>query len=159
MTPAQEVLLRPISAADAPLIRKVYQASPGYFERIAMAVPDLADVEREVEAILSDPNRRAYLIYDGEEPVGYLDYKLHYPQPQDAIVTLILITEDHRNRGYGRRAVADLEAMLHHEVERLFAAVYGDNPAAVAFWESLGYRFLKDGAPSVSWYYKRLKRA
>jgi len=112
-----------------------------------------------VEAILADPNRRAYLIFNADEPVGYLDYKLHYPENADAIITLILIAEPYRGLGYGRQAVEDLEAMLHHEVERLFAAVYGDNPGAVEFWKKLGYRFLKEGAPSVSWYYKRLRRA
>jgi len=158
MTPTREVLLQPVSADDAPLIQQVYQASPKHFERIAMEVPTLADVEREVEAILADPNRRAYLILNAEGPVGYLDYKLHYPDKNDAIITLILIAEPFRGKGYGKLAVADLEAMLYHRVERLFAAVYGDNPSAVAFWKRLGYRFLKDGAPSVSWYYKRLKR-
>jgi len=159
MTPTQGVLLKPVSDGDAPLIQRVYQASPKHFERIAMEMPSLADVEREVEAILADPNRRAYLIFNADEPVGYLDYKLHYPENTDAIITLILIAEPYRGLGYGKQAVEDLEAMLYHDVERLFAAVYGDNPDAVAFWEKLGYRFLKDGAPSVSWYYKRLKRA
>ncbi len=151
--------MQPVAAGDAPLIQQVYQASPKHFERIAMEMPGLADVEREVEAILSDPNRRAYLILHDGRPVGYLDYKLHYPEAADATVTLILIAEPYRGRGFARQAVADLEAMLQHDVGRLFAAVYGDNPGAEAFWRKLGYRFLKSGAPSVRWYYKRLKRA
>ncbi len=159
MIPAQEVALQPVSPDSAQAILRVYQGSPKHFRRIAMEMPTLEDVEREVESILADPNRRAYLIAGEGHPIGYLDYKLHYPERSDAIITLILIAEKYRGQGYGKRAVQDLEALLYHDVERLFAAVYGENPGAVSFWQNLGYRFLKEGSPSVSWFYKRLKRA
>ncbi|WP_456409681.1 N-acetyltransferase family protein [Oceanithermus sp.] len=156
MMPTRTVQLHPITSGDAEAIQRVYAQSPGHFERIGIEVPVLADVEREVDTILSDPQRRAYLIRDGEQAVGYLDLKQRYPSEGEATVTLILIAEPYRGRGYGRTAIADLEAMLAHDTQRLYAAVYGHNPGAVAFWKKLGYRYLKDGGPTLSWYYKRL---
>lgn len=156
MMPTRAVELKSIAADDVPRIHAVYRASPRHFERIGIEVPGLPDVEREVEAILADPARRAYLVQHAGETVGYLDFKLRYPGDGEATVTLVLIAEPHRGRGFGRAAIEDLEALLKHETRRLYAAVYGHNPGAVAFWKKLGYRYLKDGGPTLSWYYKRL---
>ena len=156
MMPTRAVELQPVGAGDAHRIHSVYRASPRHFERIGIEVPGLPDVEREVEAILADPARRAYLVQHAGGTVGYLDFKRHYPGEGEATVTLILIAEPHQGRGFGRAAIEDLEALLAHEARRLYAAVYGHNPGAVAFWKKLGYRYLKDGGPTLSWYYKRL---
>ena len=156
MMPTRAVELRPVHEDAAPLVHAVYRQSPLHFERIGIEVPALADVEREVEAILADPQRRAFLVQRADQTVGYVDLKQRYPDEDDATVTLILIAEPHRGRGFGRAAVEDLEALLKHQAARLYAAVYGNNPGAVAFWKKLGYRYLKDGGPTLSWYYKRL---
>jgi ribosomal protein S18 acetylase RimI-like enzyme len=156
MMPTRAVELQPVSAEDAPRIHAVYRASPRHFERIGSEVPAPADVEREVESILADPTRRAYLVQHAQRTVGYLDFKQGYPDAEEATVTLILIAEPYRGRGFGRAAIEDLESLLQHGTRRLYAAVYGHNPGAVAFWKKLGYRYLKDGGPTLSWYYKRL---
>ncbi len=156
MIPTRAVELQPVSSQDAPRIYEIYRASPRHFERIGIEIPELADVEREVESILADPNRRAYLVQHGGETVGYLDFKHNYPEDKQATVTLILIAEPRRGHGFGRAAIEDLEALLRHDTRRLYAAVYGHNPGAAAFWKKLGYRYLKDGGPTLSWYYKRL---
>lgn len=156
MMPTRAVELQPVGPEDAPRIHSVYLASPRHFERIGIELPTLPDVEREVEAILADPNRRAYLVQRGHDSVGYLDFKLRYPGAAEATVTLILIAEPYRGQGFGRAAIEDLEALLTNSSQRLYAAVYGHNPGAVAFWKKLGYRYLKDGGPTLSWYYKRL---
>ncbi|AEB12404.1 GNAT family N-acetyltransferase [Marinithermus hydrothermalis] len=147
---------QPVTAADAPIVQALYQLSPTYFHLIAMEIPDLSDVEREVETLLQDERRRAYLIYAGNTPVGYLDYKVHYPEEGEATISLLLIAEPYQKRGYGTQAVADLEVLLKGQVRRLYAVVYGNNPPARRFWERQGFRYLKDGGVTLTWFAKEL---
>ncbi|MFN4070996.1 MAG: GNAT family N-acetyltransferase, partial [Thermus caldifontis] len=76
--------LRPVLPADAPLLHQLFLRSPGYFASIGMEPPALEDVARDLATLEKDHRRRAFLLFLKEEVVGYLDYKLHYPEPEDA---------------------------------------------------------------------------
>jgi len=149
---------RPVSTADAACVFDIYCGAPSYFDVISIPMPSLSEVERELEAALSDPKRCAELVSvePTGEVVGYLDYKLDYPEEGDATVNLLLIPEALQNRGYGRSCVADLEARLKGKVKRILASIYGQNPRAERFWRSLGYSFAIDAKPILEWYAKEL---
>lgn len=165
------VRTRAASAADAATIQELYRATPGYFDVISIPVPtvdevrtDLAtatgDPRRHVEIVLIEPERvgEAAIIdpVTGEAAVGYLDYKLDYPEEGDATVNLMLVRGDMQSRGIGRACALDLEERLKGRSRRMLASIYGENPRARAFWESLGYRFAIDARPLLEWYAKRL---
>ncbi len=165
------VRTRAASAADAATIQELYQATPGYFEVISIPVPtvdevrtDLAtatnDPRRHVEIVLVEPERAAAGVgidpVTGAAVVGYLDYKLDYPEAGDATVNLMLVRGDMQSHGIGRACAVDLEGRLKGRSRRLLASIYGENPRAKAFWESLGYRFAIDARPLLEWYAKRL---
>lgn len=90
--------------------------------------------------------------------VGYLDYKLDYPEYGDATVNLLLIHGGLQSRGFGRHCVADLEARLAGRARRVLASIYGQNPRAERFWRSLGYHFAIDAKPILDWYAKSLEQ-
>ncbi|AFV77072.1 GNAT family N-acetyltransferase [Thermus oshimai] len=150
--------LRPLGLnleEEAPLVHQVYRGSPGYFTLIGMELPTLEDVLQDLNTLAQDPRRRAFLLFQGPEPLGYLDYKLHYPEEGDATLSLLLIREDHQGQGLGQRALAHLVEGLAG-MERLYAVVYGNNPRAKAFFLAQGFRYVKDGGPAIQWYVRPL---
>lgn len=142
--------------ADAEHVFNLYCGAPRYFDILSAPLPTLPEVERELEAAAQDPKRCVELLLEGAQTVGYLDYKLDYPEPGDATVNLLLIPEALQSRGYGRRAMALLETGLRGRMKRILASVYGSNPRAKRFWCSLGYRFAIDARPILEWYAKEL---
>ncbi len=147
---------RPATLVDAAIIYDLYCGAPSYFEVISIPPPTPLEVERELEAAALDPKRRVELVVEGGKTVGYLDYKLDYPEPGDATVNLLLIPERFQSRGYGRRSITLLEERLSGQTKRILASIYGRNSRAKRFWDSLGYRFAIDARPVLEWYAKEL---
>lgn len=94
----------------------------------------------------------------GRPVVGYLDYKVDYPEPGDATVNLLLVHGGLQSKGIGKSCAADLEARLRQRgtVRRVLASIYGQNPRAERFWRSLGFTFAIDAKPILDWYAKEL---
>jgi ribosomal protein S18 acetylase RimI-like enzyme len=171
--PRTSVATRPASVRDAETIHAIYQQAPQYFDIISIPIPTLSEVKLELSVAAQDPKRNVELVLvaDGSAPwgvlepegdmraVGYLDYKLDYPEGGDATINLLLIAGPCQGRGYGRQCVMDLERRLAGRARRVLASIYGQNPAATRFWRSLGYAFAIDAKPILEWYAKPLEAA
>jgi RimJ/RimL family protein N-acetyltransferase len=155
-SPAPHLYTKTATPEDAERVYQIYCGAPKYFDILSAPLPTLPEVERELEVAEQDPKRCAKLLLEGDEAVGYLDYKLDYPEKQDATVNLILIPEPLQSHGYGRRAMALLEEELQGKARRILASIYGNNLRAKRFWRSLGYRFAIDARPILEWYAKEL---
>ncbi len=166
-------LTRPADASDASLVHRLYEKTPGYFDVISIPIPTLAEVETDLDTAVRDSRRRIELVLlpphervpreagledpvSGRQVVGYLDYKLDYPDAGDATVNLLLVEGDLQGRGIGGQCVRDLEERLRGRVRRVLASIYGQNPHARRFWERLGYAFAIDAKPVLDWYAKQL---
>lgn len=166
-------LTRPADASDASLVHRLYEKTPGYFDVISIPIPTLAEVKTDLDTAVRDGRRRTELVLlppqervprdagladpvSGRQVVGYLDYKLDYPDAGDATVNLLLIEGDLQGRGIGSRCVRDFEVRLRGRVRRVLASIYGQNPGARRFWEGLGYAFAIDAKPVLDWYAKQL---
>ncbi|MEX2542589.1 MAG: GNAT family N-acetyltransferase [Trueperaceae bacterium] len=165
---------RPADVRDAPLVHAIYLETPGYFDIISIPVPTLAEVETELQTAGRDARRQVELVFapadlplagwhlrdphQGRPVVGYLDYKLDYPEAGDATVNLMLVHGGLQSKGVGKSCAADLEVRLRQRgtVRRVLASIYGQNPRAERFWRSLGYRFAIDAKPILDWYAKEL---
>jgi GNAT superfamily N-acetyltransferase len=168
-----ECSLRAATPVDAALVHALYLSNPTYFEIISIPVPTIDEVATELAAAQRDERRVIELVIVPRPPgvelgdglrdpvaggwvVGYLDYKLDYPEVGDATVNLLLVHDAARDRGIGRTVVQRLEAELSGRVGRLLASIYGRNAGARRFWEGLGYRYAIDARPVVEWYGKSL---
>jgi ribosomal protein S18 acetylase RimI-like enzyme len=171
--PSVSLSSRPARADDAALVHALYLATPEYFDVISIPIPTRDEVRTDLDTAARDERRHIELLVTLEQPpldsaaslhdldtggwvVGYLDYKLDYPERGDATVNLLLVHGALHDRGIGRRAVRDLEARLRGRVDRVLASIYGQNPRAKHFWESLGYTFAIDARPILDWYAKTL---
>jgi GNAT superfamily N-acetyltransferase len=151
---------------DAYLVHQLYTETPKYFDIISIPLPTLDEVRQELELARHDPRRHTELLIcnglkgitdgQGQSVVGYLDYKLEYPQAGDAMVNLLLIWGKLQSQGLGRNAVTELETRLKGQAKRVLVSIYGQNPRAERFWKSLGYSFAIDAKPVLDWYGKSL---
>ncbi len=161
-----DISTRPARPEDAPLVHQLYTETPDYFDIISIPLPTLGEVKHELELARHDPRRHTELLLcsgikgipDGKthKVVGYLDYKLEYPQAGDAMVNLLLIWGKLQSKGLGRSAIVELESRLKGQSKRVLVSIYGQNPRAERFWKSLGYSFAIDAKPVLDWYGKTL---
>lgn len=156
------------------MVHALYLETPGYFDIISIPVPTLAEVETELQTAARDSRRQVELVFappalevsdwhlrdphNGRPVVGYLDYKLDYPEVGDATVNLLLVHGGLQSKGVGATCATDLESRLRSRggVRRVLASIYGQNPRAERFWKSLGYSFAIDAKPILDWYAKEL---
>lgn len=169
-TLSHDAITRPASVDDAALVYTLYIETPAYFDIISIPIPTAAEVRTDLETAARDSRRHTELVLlpAGEEAdcpadpmtgravAGYLDYKVQYPEQDDATVNLLLIHSRMQNSGIGRRTVVDLERRLRGRTGRLLASIYGQNPRATRFWQSLGYHFAIDAKPILDWYAKEI---
>ena len=156
MTLTSQLEFVAVSTKEAVHIHSLYVNCPTYVALIGGDMPSLTDVEGELSTLLQDTRRQAQLILNEQGVVGYLDYKVAYPDLHSATISLILIDERIQGQGYGKQVVKQLEQLLSGRMDRIYAVVYGSNVRAKAFWERLGYVYIRDGGPNLSWYLKEL---
>ena len=164
-------LTQPATLTDAKLIHQIYLQTPCYFDSIAIEMPTFGEVKDELAIATKDPSRYVELVVGeqkdglktniihtktGKEVLGYLDYKLDYPDNGDATVNLLMISAKVQRNGLGKRVAKDLEKRLKGQIKRILASIYGENPSAEGFWRSLDYRFEIDAKPILDWYAKEL---
>lgn len=159
-------LFIPATPQDAVTIHQLYTGTPDYFRIISIPMPTLDEVQRDLEIARQDSRRHVELVLSDDNfkgvshpkgnVVGYLDYKLDYPQKGEAMVNLLMILGQLQSSGLGRQAVKDLEKQLRGRVKRVLVSIYGQNHRAERFWKSLGYSFAIDAKPILDWYGKTL---
>ncbi|GIW24846.1 GNAT family N-acetyltransferase [Meiothermus sp.] len=147
----------PVTVDSAPVVHSLYLSCPTYIALIGGDTPTLNDIQRELETLRHDTRRQALLLQQDGQVVGFLDYKVAYPDLHSATISLLLIEESLQGRGLGKAAVERLEALLRGRMDRLYAVVYGNNDQAKRFWERVGFEHLRDSGPTLSWYMKPLK--
>ncbi len=147
----------PVTAESASIVHSLYLNCPTYLSLIGAETPSLTDIRRELETLRHDTRRQAVLLQQEDHVVGFLDYKVAYPDLHSATISLLLIDESLQGRGLGKAAVEQLETLLKGRMDRLYAVVYGSNEQAKRFWEKVGFSHLQDSGPTLSWYLKYLK--
>ncbi len=147
----------PVNADSAATVHSLYLNCPTYLTLIGAETPSLNDIRRELETLRHDTRRQALLLLHTNHVVGFLDYKVAYPDLHSATISLLLIDESLQGRGLGKAAVEQLETQLRGRMDRLYAVVYGNNEQAKRFWEKVGFEHLRDSGPTLSWYLKPLR--
>ncbi len=151
-----DLRLRPVTINDTAALTQFYSQSQRYFDIIAAPIPVFEDVRLELETAFTNSRRQLEFALLHDEIVAYIDVTFDYPNPKDATVNLLLVSEKYQHLGLGSQLMRQLERRCQSRATRLLAGVYGDNPGAVRFWERLGYHFEIDARPVLSWYAKHL---
>lgn len=129
---------------DALLVRR---ASARDIRRVARWNRELIEDERHESAPTEDAlagRMRTWLVEDYQlcvfeaagEPAGYALFR---ELPEWLHVRHFFVARTHRRKGIGRAAFAKLAESFFPRGKRLLVEVLVTNPAAVAFWASLGF--------------------
>jgi diamine N-acetyltransferase len=93
--------------------------------------------------VRDSPYGRAWLIVEGEQPIGYvvltISFSFEY-RGCDAYIDELYIAEEHRRRGIGRRAMAFVETKAREMgVNAMHLEVSRDNTTALELYRRIGY--------------------
>jgi ribosomal protein S18 acetylase RimI-like enzyme len=87
----------------------------------------------------ADPDVRAYVLCEGEEPVGYGEVWIDEPE-QEVELARIIVSPDHRGRGIGSHLVGLLlERAAWSGLPDAFVRVVPENGAALACYRGAGF--------------------
>jgi len=106
---------------------------------------EYAYAEEKIRAELADPNNFHYLVYEQEEPVGYLKLKLHlYPEDAEYNPSLeierIYLHRKAAGKGIGKQLMLFSEQIARlHGQDRIFLKAMDSSAEALAFYHKMGY--------------------
>lgn len=137
--------IRPVGQADADGILDVYRRCEDFLSlgpvphaSIQMVFDDLQHSHDEGGVFCG--------IFVGGRMVGVVDYVRDNfgGEKGVAFLSLLMIVEEHRGRGLGRKVVEAVEAeMLTDEgISKIRSGVQVNNAAGIAFWKRMGYRIV-----------------
>lgn len=104
--------------------------------------PDPDAARREIAAAGAAPGREVYLVRLGEggEAVGAIGWWEGHPEPEVALLGMLLVVSKRRRRGIGREALAGLEAALAARgIRELRTGVGAGDTARQAALRALGF--------------------
>lgn len=145
--------LRLIGPEDSADLQAVFEGAGDYFLRVTGRPTPAADAaERELSSAASTVGREVALIVpangrnaDGKAPraLGALGWWSGHPEPEVALIGMLMILPEERGRGFARAALAALEGRLRESgIVRLRTAVGVDDHQSRAFIEAVGFASL-----------------
>jgi ribosomal protein S18 acetylase RimI-like enzyme len=129
----------------------LYASNPEYWRASGEHDPEDIRADR-VEAELREEAGEVLLARDTEgRLVGLVSLLHHHPTDGYPWIGLLMVHGDRRRRGVGRRLAGLVEERFRDRApEGIGLAVLENNPTALAFWSSLGWREI-DRRPDVQY--------
>ena len=135
--------LRILAPGDAPALQRVFAAAGDHFLGVTgrpEPAPDAA--EQELRGCAATPGRDVALasLRDTGEPVGALGWWAGHPEPELALLGMLLVVPGRRGQGLAREALGALEAWLAGRgIRRLRTGVSTRDRRAGAVLPALGF--------------------
>lgn len=98
-------------------LQRVFEDAPAYAHRITGVSPGRADAQSTYTILpegKSYDDKFVFGIYRAGEMVGCADLIRGYPNPETAVLGLLLVSEKHQRQGIGRRACALIEQFIRN---------------------------------------------
>ncbi len=151
------MFIRPITDSDLPAVLEVYRQcedflalGPDPHASLEMVAKDRQLSAQEGGIYCGIFHENTTLNLTGSRiMVGILDYTPNYlGEPDAAFIELLMVAAPYRGRGLGEQAVRWLVSALESGAGqiRLYAAVQVNNPAAIRFWQRMGFRITSPAA-------------
>jgi len=85
-------------------------------------------------------------IFVNDVMIGVLDFVIsNYDEnPNNAYLSLLMISKSHRRNGIGKDVIEAVEAEIlkNDSIKSILAGVQVNNPSAIAFWDNQGYKIV-----------------
>jgi GNAT superfamily N-acetyltransferase len=134
------------SASDSAHVLRVFMEAPSYTLLVEGRPPSEADVDDFFNGMPSGKEATDKFVvglYIGANMVGCADVIRSYPANDCAFIGLLLLSEAHQSRGYGKTALNLIEEVARGwSCSKLRLAAISTNPRAFAFWQREGFEVL-----------------
>ncbi len=150
MTPSEDPILRterlvirPLGPDDAARLQAVFDAAPDHFAAVAgVEAADPESAAHELRESAARPGREVALVSLADGPdVGALGWWAGNPEPDVALLGMIVVVPAHRGAGVAREALAAVEARLATQgMRRLRTAFARRRRAIQPVVQALGFR-------------------
>lgn len=137
-------LLRDLSSEQRAQLTAIVLGAASYSLACEGRLPCADDVEDILVAL--PPNcmpeaKFVFGVYRGTQMVGCADVIRGWPNATQCHIGLLLLAEPYQRKGYGGRAVAQIERVAREwpEIGSLRIAVVESNSAAFPFWSAVGF--------------------
>jgi len=141
--------IRPLTSgshSDSANVLRVFLEAPSYTELVEGRPPSEEDVDdffNGKPAGKDAADKSVLGVYVGLDMVGCADVIRSYPTDDCAWIGLLLFSEAHQSRGYGKTALALINEMAKDwDCRRLQLAAISTNPRALAFWQREGFEIV-----------------
>jgi RimJ/RimL family protein N-acetyltransferase len=139
-----KVFLRPVQEEDMPLILQWWNDPDNYG---ATGLEHGMSLEAALARFHARPSAEPYeewfavCVEDLSTPIGIIIVAPRYPREDLVSIGSMIIDKDHRRRGLGRQAIAEVEewAGAKYPGLTLSLGVLEPFPEAGSFWEACGY--------------------
>lgn len=135
---------------DVAELQEVFDGAADYFRRITgKPAPDPDAALRELKSAAATEGREVALVRlaDGGRAVGSVGWWAGSPEPDVALLGMLLVEEASRGRGYAREALRALEVRLRENgIGRLRTGVGAEDREAHAVLAALGFSSLDQRA-------------
>ncbi|MDN7591452.1 GNAT family N-acetyltransferase [Burkholderia seminalis] len=142
--------IRPLSSdsdSDYANVSRVFIEAASYTRLVEGRSPSKEDVDDFFygkPAGKDGENKSVFGLYIGPDMVGCADVIRAYPTDDCVWIGLLLFSDKHRSRGYGKTALALLDALAREwGFRRAQLAVVSTNPRALAFWQREGFEEIR----------------
>lgn len=143
---------RLLAPGDEAVLQEVFVAAGDYFlDLTGRPEPNDNAAEREIEATLTVPGRRVALLRLGEgeegDAVGALGWWENHPEPDLALLGMVIVVPAHRGAGLAKEAVEALEgALAERGITRLRTGVGAGDTQKQALLRALGFAPMEERA-------------
>lgn len=141
--------VRPVTENDVDAVASLLQTDPSYFA-IEGPQPDAASVREDMENLpprCAMDQKHYMALWKNGAPQALLDLVEDYPRARTLFVGLFFLSPALRRQGTGREIMkAVLAAAKDAGMDSVRLACLMGNPAGHAFWRSMGFGDLREGA-------------
>jgi RimJ/RimL family protein N-acetyltransferase len=136
----ESLTVREFEPPDSAAVLSVYKESEDFLSLGPVPAASMEMVIADMEHSAAANGRFCVIQRADGEVVGVLDFSAH-AAGDTALLSLLMISRQHRNKGYGSAVVDALELYLHgmYRVRTIEGGVQTNNPGAMRFWRSRGF--------------------
>ena len=136
-------LLIPSDPADLISLQRLYSAAPDYFHIVYGKAPDPNEAQETFTSLppgYSLKNKTVFGFFIHDELIGVADLLNGYPETGILWIGLLLFSEKHQRKGYGRMALEIIYSFaLQQKCSSVRLAVIATNNQAHDFWLNRGF--------------------
>ena len=144
--PEYEITIRPLAPGELDFVLDVYHQCEDFLVLGPVPTASMEMVQKDLEISEEEGGIFCGIYTADEKMIGVVDFVLKNFQgdPHAAFLSLLMIAASYRGRGIGKAVVEAVENEIKNnpDVTMILSGVQVNNPRAVQFWQSNGYRIV-----------------